>query len=474
MFYLAYLRRELSQRMRQAMLTALGLALGIGLVITVTAAASGARDAQGKVVHALYGVGTDLTVTKAPAAPKAGQAPPGAITIGPGGSASGGYRSGDTMENLQNPDLGTLAYSSVAQVARLHGVSAVAGGLIVNDFTVTLPSGGPGSGSPGSSQMPGSSQTFSLDGVDVGQAGLGPLSSGKVISGRGLSPSEATSDAAVVDSGYATAHSLNVGSVLTIVGQRFTVTGIVAQPQGSNPPQVYIPLARAQALYASSNHAAGDLINTIYVSTATAADVATVPGEIGKVLPSATVSSASSLAGQVTGSLASTASLANELGRWLAVMVLIAAFAVASLLTLGAVARRTREFGTLKALGWRSRRIIAQVLGESLAVGILGGAAGVGLGYGAARVITAISPRLSAIVGNASTAASQSGAPFLGGHVSGATAPHTVPVHLTAPVPASVIVVAVALAVAGGLLSGSLGSWRIAQLRPAAALARVA
>jgi putative ABC transport system permease protein len=472
MFYLTYLRRELSQRMRQAVVTALGLALGIGLVITVTAAASGVRSAQGTVVHALYGVGTDLTVTKAPAAPKAGQAPPGMITIGPGGSASGGYQSGNTMENLQNPNLGTLAYSSVARVARLHGVSAAAGGLTLNDFKITLPSGGPGGGPGGGPQ--GSSQTFSVDGVDLGHAGLGPLSSGTITSGRGLSASQATSDVAVVDSGYATAHDLHAGSVLTIVGQRFTVTGVVTQPQGSNPPQVYIPLARAQALYAASNHAAGDLINTIFVSTATAADVASVQSQIGKILPSATVTSAGGLAGQVTGSLASTASLANDLGRWLAAMVLIAAFAVASLLTLGAVARRAREFGTLKALGWRSRRIIAQVLGESLAVGILGGAAGVGLGYGAARVITAIAPSLSATVGNPPSAASQSGTPFLGGHVSGATAPHTVPVHLTAPVPASVIIVAVALAVAGGLLSGSFGSWRIAQLRPAAALARVA
>jgi putative ABC transport system permease protein len=469
MFYLKYLRRELSQRMRQAVLTALGLALGIGLVITVTAAAAGVKDAQGRVVHALYGVGTSLTVTKAPAAPVAGQAPPGMITIGPGGSASGGYQAGNTMENLQNPDLGTFAYSSVAQLARLRGVSAAVGGLTLNDFKLTLPSGGPGSGAPAASQ------TFSVDGVDTARAGLGPLSSGTIISGRGLSAAKVQSDVAVVDSGYATAHGLRVGSALTITGQRFAVTGIVAQPQGSNPPQVYIPLARAQALYAASNHAAAGLINTIYVSTATAADVASVQSEISKILPAATVTSAGSLAGQVTGSLASTASLANDLGRWLAVMVLIAAFAVASLLTLAAVARRAKEFGTLKALGWRSPRIIAQVLGESLAVGVLGGAAGVGLGYGAARLITVIAPSLSATVGTpASSAASQGGAPFLGGHVSGATAPHTVPVHLTAPVPASIIVVAVALALAGGLLSGSFGSWRIAQLRPAAALARVA
>ena len=44
---------------------------------------------------------------------------------------------------------------------------------------------------------------------------------------------------------------------------------------------------------------------------------------------------------------------------------------------------------------------------------------------------------------------------------------------LTAPVTITVIVLAVALALAGGLVAGSLGSWRAARLRPAAALSRV-
>ena len=66
--FFTYLGRELRRRMRQAIFAALGLAVGIGLVITVTAASAGVRDAQSKVLHSLYGVGTDITVTKAPPA----------------------------------------------------------------------------------------------------------------------------------------------------------------------------------------------------------------------------------------------------------------------------------------------------------------------------------------------------------------------------------------------------------------------
>ncbi|HUX77097.1 MAG TPA: ABC transporter permease [Anaerolineae bacterium] len=43
---------------------------------------------------------------------------------------------------------------------------------------------------------------------------------------------------------------------------------------------------------------------------------------------------------------------------------------------------RTREFGTLRALGWHPRRILGLVLGESLALCGLGGLVGAGLGVG--------------------------------------------------------------------------------------------
>jgi putative ABC transport system permease protein len=56
----------------------------------------------------------------------------------------------------------------------------------------------------------------------------------------------------------------------------------------------------------------------------------------------------------------------------------------------------------------------------------------------------------------------------------GTAATHTVAVHLTAPVTIGIIVLAVVLAIAGGVIAGSFGGWRAARLRPAAALAKVA
>jgi uncharacterized integral membrane protein len=45
---------------------------------------------------------------------------------------------------------------------------------------------------------------------------------------------------------------------------------------------------------------------------------------------------------------------------------------------------------------------------------------------------------------------------------------------MSASVTAPALVAAVALAIVGGLLAGSFGSWRITRLRPSDALARVA
>ncbi len=116
-----YLRRELRRRMRQAVFVALGLALGIGLVITVTSAAAGVQNAQASVLHSLYGVGTDLTVTQPP---KQGSGT--SLTFGfqqqikqvRSGQLAAGAKINDN--ELQNTQYGTL---TAAQLAAVSGSS---------------------------------------------------------------------------------------------------------------------------------------------------------------------------------------------------------------------------------------------------------------------------------------------------------------------------------------------------------------
>jgi ABC-type lipoprotein release transport system permease subunit len=501
-FFVTYVRRELRRRMRQAVLIASGLAVGIGLVITVTALSAGVRNAQGTVLHSLYGVGTDVTVTRAPVA-RAG----GPRSFGFGGATGTRTRPAAgtkiDIDTLSNFGLGTLSSSSVTAISRLHNVAGAAGGLTLTDTRITgkipaINTGGGGGGGFGGSGGGGGGRfrgaftpkSFTVSGVDLSQGELGPLSSGKVAAGRTFTAADASANVAVVDSNYAKQDKLKVGSSVTIAKQSFQVVGIVSEPAGASTADAYIPLARAQALASMKNK-----VNTVYVAAGSASAISAVAKEISALLPKATVTDSSDLAGTVTGSLASTSSLANNLGRWLAIAVLAAAFLLASLLTMAAVGRRVREFGTLKALGWRSRRVIRQVMGESVVIGVIGGIAGVGLGFLGATLVSRLSPPLSASIGQTTGSATPGGArAFGGGNFGGgggnfggggggnfgggfrrfaADASHTVTVHLTAPVTLGIIAAAVALALAGGLIAGMFGGWRAARLRPADALARV-
>jgi len=479
MFFLTYLRRELRRRMRQAIFIALGLAVGIGLVITVMSASAGVKAAQAKVLRALYGIGTDLTVTTKPKPPSSkpitgqsgtnqGNGPGSGLGVCINGKC---YSSG-TIDTLVSGDQGPLSAQTAAKIARLAHVSDAAGGLLLTDNRIVLPSGS-------SSRLVPPTST-SVDGTDISHPKLGPLSNGTVTQGRTFTQADTNANVAVVDSNYASSHKLKVGSTVTVAKVKFKIIGIVTQPQAGSPPRVYIPLKRAQALAIdpATGKAMTNQINTVYVAAASAADIGAVQKEIRQLLPQATVTSSSDLANEITGSAASAAKLAGALGKWLAVLVLIAAFAVASLLTMAAVARRVPEFGTLKALGWRSRRIVSQVLGESVSIGILGGALGVGLGLAGVAIINKIAPKLSATIpttGGSGLQTSAAGPGGAGPTAAGPTASHTtIAVPMSASVTVGAIVLAVLLAIAGGLLAGSFGGWRAARLRPAAALARVA
>ena len=515
--FFTYLRRELRRRMRQAVFIALGLALGIGLVITVTAASAGVKNAQGTVLHALYGVGTDVTVTKTPAA---GSFTPGSFGFGFQAGTTKRPAAGTKINDSTLGGVATLASigsSSVSTVSGLHNVAAAAGGLTLTNRTIsgTVPAvnfngggggggggGGSGSGGSGSSgfqqfRAAFTTNSFGVDGVDLTAGELGPLSSGQLSAGRTFTAADASADVAMVDSSYAAQNKLSVGSTIAIGNSKgtatsFKVIGIVGEPAGDNPSDVYIPLGVAQSLANMKND-----VNTIYVTASSSSAIPGVQNEIKAALPTTTVTSSSDLASEVTGSLSSASSLANNLGKWLAIAVLIAAFGLAILLTMAAVSRRTPEFGTLKAIGWKSRRIIGQVMGEAVTLGIIGGIVGVGLGLASAELVSKVSPKLVATVGQTTGTATPGGArqfgPGGGGFGGGGggfggggggggggfnrpstAASHTVAVHLSASVSTNVILLAVLLAVAGGLIAGIFGGWRAARLRPAAALRKLA
>ncbi|MFE8014968.1 ABC transporter permease [Streptomyces antibioticus] len=490
-----YLKRELGRRKKAALVIALGLALGIALVITVNSVSAGMTQAQDKVLQSLYGLGTDMTVTKARTAPT--------------GDSSGGPRfefdaSAEDDDTEQSSDRvmtqggQTLKSSLVTQVAAQQGVANAVGALTLNvtkvdgSFTQgraessTSGSGnggsgqGSGPGGGGSSAPPqvqggGASfdvNSYSVAGVDVTDQDLGPLAGSKITSGRTFTSAQTNAKVAVVSKSYAKENEYKVGSKLKISGTTYKVIGIATPDSSESTTDVYLPLKQAQTLADAKNK-----VTTIYVKATDSQQIDTVKATIQKNISGTTVTTSADLADTVSGSLSTASNLATSVGKWLSIAVLAAAFLVAALLTSSAVSRRVREFGTLKALGWPSRRVTRQVVGESMVNGLLGGALGIALGLAAAYTVTAISPTLTAQLGNTGGGGGGGG---MGGGPGGAGGPGggqstsgAMEIALSAPVSVTTIALAVGLAVAGGLIAGAMGGWRASRMRPADALRSV-
>ena len=500
-----YLRRELAGRKKQTTIVAIGLAIAIALVIIVNALSAGVRDAQAQALASVYGVGTDLTVTGAEAEPGQGGGG-GRFDFGEGG----GQTSSDGTTTLSQSRLvtdfrrGTLDAATVDQVTAVEGVAAATGALSLTNMTFSgelpqaptgtdgqsgsdgsatqgqAPQGTPGEGGGGFGGGSFGVDSFTVLGVDPSAITVGPLSAVMIESGRALASSDAGANVAVLDATYASSSDLSVGSTIDVGGTSFEVVGIAASASADadTAANVYIPLDVAQTLSGAS-----DIVSTVYVQATSSDGIASVQSALQSALPDATVSSQSDLAATVSRSLASAGSLITSLGTWLSIIVLAVAVALAVLFTISGISRRTRELGTLKAIGWSNSRVVGQVAGESVVQALIGGVAGVVLGLIGVTIINLVAPTISSAP--AATAgrggmegaggAGGMGAPAGGGGGGfGLFAQTASDIVLHAPLSLWIVLAALALAVAGGLVAGAFGGWRAARLSPAEALRTVA
>ena len=499
--YWTMLRRELFGRLRQTIVVAVGLGIAIALVIVVSSLSAGIKDAQDTALAGVYGVGTDLTVTGQPAAPGEQGGPRFDFGASEGESAGDGTTRLAQSRLMTEPGRGTLEASAVDDAMSTTGVAAATGTLSLTSMVFSgempdmsqRPQGGEtgGSAAPPQGGMGGGSSfgidSFSVLGVDPAAEGVGPLASTEVVEGRSLQSSDRGELVAVIDESYATAEELAVGAALEVGGSAVEVVGIVASTSDAadTAANVFVDLTTARTLAD-----VGDVVSTVYVSAAFAGDIAEVQAALEQKLPDATVSSQAELAQQVSGSLSSAASLISNLGTWLSVIVLAVALVIAALLTSSGVTRRTREFGTLKAIGWSNGRIVGQLAGESAVQAAIGGVLGLVIGLGAVGIINLISPALplSGQQGgqpgpggmNGDTAGPAGGPPQMGGPGMpempgmGSQASAATEIVLNAPVTLWVVVAALGLALLGGLVAGSIAAFRAARLSPVEALRTVA
>ena len=470
MFYLRFMGAELRRRPGRTALTALGLALGVGLVVIVSALSAGLDDAQSKALAPLTGVGTDMRVTR-PLTVSGGEDfmslsaderrrllkenPDGGFHFDPGELGEPG--DAFTENQMISSELSFPA-SEVTRISKLEGAADAAAALSLQ--AVRIEGAVPAPGTVVNPHAGGYDITSTtVTGVDIDEPTLAPVTPGQMRQGEYFSHSrQQARDESIIDIGYARQTGIAVGATTTVAGERFEVVGLSAAPLGGAASNTYLELGRLQQLSDRAGRA-----NVMLVRAESIASVDPLSRAIRDELPGADVVTAPELADRVGGSLVDAKNLSSKLGTALAIVALGAAFLMSTLLALASVQKRIRELGTLKALGWRTSLVVRQVSAESVVQGLLGGVAGAALGIGGAALIDALELKLDASVAQAE---SSGFAPFGQGDV----AAGSTEVALGAPVELGLLLLAVALAVLGGLLAGAAGGLRAARLRPAEAL----
>lgn len=521
--FFTYLRRELFNRRRQTLIVSIGLAIGIALVTTVSAISSGVKDSQAQVLNSLYGIGTDITITQR-AAP--GDGPP-RFEVGAGdGNQANGVQAISRTRLRTERGASTFDDATITKISTTNGIAAVATALKLTNTTFEgelptfmqrrqsgseIPAGvngtqanngnvdggrnaapvvteptvastttieQPTGGADGRGGSAFSVTEFSVLGITAEKVDVGPMASVELKTGRLLSTADSGKFNVVVDSAYAATEDLAVKDTISIAGKDFTIVGVVGPTAGAaeTASNTYIPIEVARTLASVESG-----VTNVYVKAISGDQVASTAAALSALLPDATVSTSSDLAETVSGSLSTASDLLSSFGKWLSIIVLVVAFALAMLFTTSGVTRRTREFGTLKALGWRSNKIVRQVMAESAVQGVLGGVIGAVIAFGAVFAVNAFAPTLKAATGGGFGGGGNGpGGGRFAGMGPGGTNPFaglgrsTFDVVLHAAITPSSLAAAIGLAILGGLLAGAAGGMRAARLRPAESLRSVA
>jgi len=163
---------------------------------------------------------------------------------------------------------------------------------------------------------------------------------------------------------------LKVGEILRLPGGGFRIVGIYATGSGFEDAAAVVSLADAQQLMLKHRQ-----VGAVQIKLKDPRQIETVRAKLERLYPKLTISQSSQAANQqqmvtymqgFAWGIALLAVIIGGIGMMNTVMM--SAF------------ERTREIGTLRALGWSRQRVTVMVLGESVSLGVIGGALGCALG----------------------------------------------------------------------------------------------
>ena len=170
----------------------------------------------------------------------------------------------------------------------------------------------------------------------------------------------------------------HVGDRVSVAGEEFRVRGVYDSPSLFESGGLIIPLAELQTMMGREGQVTGFVVvadRDALPPGPESAALRDLGRRIEAALPgTAAVPTRDYVAGDLMIRLAKSMA-------WATTLVALVLGSVGMLNTMVmSVFERTSEFGLLRALGWRRWRVLALVMGESLVLGVVGGAVGAVLG----------------------------------------------------------------------------------------------
>lgn len=273
---------------------------------------------------------------------------------------------------------GTIDQSRVSDIKGINGVKDAAGILRTSS---AISSSTSGSTSTSSSESGGfGSLSIFLIGIDSSQLSLAGISTDNT---NGSLFSNGSGDEVIL--GKTAAQNLNktVGDTINLHGTNFKITGIFETGNFLQDGGIFMSLNTLQNLTDNSNK-----VSNIYVKVDKNANVTQVSNSIDTAysgeLYTTTAEDQAKLINQALESI-DTASWAISL-----LAIFIGGIGVINTMIMS-VFERTREIGLLKAVGWKDRRILGMILGESIVITLLAAAVGTVFGVVGVEVLLSFS-----------------------------------------------------------------------------------
>jgi putative ABC transport system permease protein len=225
---------------------------------------------------------------------------------------------------------------------------------------------------------------FSVNGIDKNKLSLVGIDS--------VNGSMFNTDANEMILGKIAAESLNktVGDNIDIFGEEFKITGIYETGNFIQDAGAFVSINKLQNLTGNDNK-----VSSIAVKVNENANVTEVSNSIADEYPNElSTTTAADQANRVNDALGyvDTATWAISL-----LAILIGGVGVINTMIMS-VYDRTREIGVLKAVGWRSRRILGMILGESIVLTLMAGVVGTVVGVVGVNVVLAYSSSFGTMI----------------------------------------------------------------------------